>query len=70
MVTNQRMVFPEPAKNMDGDEESIGEELEEHTFAIDPQERASQLPFAKHTALEEPLSSFPVVKIAGDVVIC
>ena len=48
----------------------IGEELEEHTLAIDPQERASRLPFAKHTALEEPLGSFPVVKIAGDVVIC
>ncbi len=40
-MTNQRMVFPEPAKNVDGDEGSIGEDLEEHTFAIDPQERAS-----------------------------
>ena len=69
-MTNQRMVFPEPAKNVDGDEGLIGEELEEHTFAIDPQERASRLPLAKHTALEEPLGSFPVVKIAGDVVIC
>ena len=69
-MTNQRMVFPEPAKNVDGDERLIGEELEEHTFAIDPQERASRLPFAKHTALEEPLGSFPVVKIASDVVIC
>ena len=35
-MTNQRIVFPEPAKNVDRDEESIGEELEEHTFAIDP----------------------------------
>ena len=69
-MTNQRMVFPEPAKNVDGDEGSIGEELEEHTFAIDPQETASRLPLAKHTALEEPLGSFPVVKITGDVVIC
>ena len=69
-MTNQRMVFPEPAKNVDGDEGSIGKELEEHTFAINPQKRASRLPFAKHTALEEPLGSFLVVKIAGDVVIC
>ena len=69
-MTNHRMVFPEPAKNADGDEGSIGEELEEHTFAIDPQERASFLPFAKHTALEEPLGSFSMVKIAGDVVVC
>ena len=69
-MTNQRIVFPEPAKNVDRDEESISEDLEEHTFAIDPQERASRLPFTKHTALEEPLRSFPVVKIAGDVVIC
>ena len=64
------MVFPEPAKNVGGDEGSIGEELEEHTFAMDPQEGASRLPFAKHTALEEPLGRFPVMKIAGDVVIC
>ena len=70
MTTNQRIVFPEPAKKVDGDERSIGEELEEHTFAIDPQEGAIRLPFAKHTALEEPLGSFPVVKIAGNVLIC
>ena len=64
------MVFPDPAKNVDDDEGSIGGEMEEHTFAIDPQERASRLPFTKHTALEEPLGSIPVVKITGDVVIC
>ena len=69
-MTNQRMVFPEPAKNVDDDEGSISEEYEEHTFAIDPQERGPRLPIAKHTALEEPLGSFPVVEIAGDVVIC
>jgi hypothetical protein len=64
------MVFPEPAENADGDEGSIGEELERLTFAIYPQERTSRLPFAKHSTFKEPLSSFPVVKIAGDVVIC
>ena len=69
-MTNHRMVFPEPAKNVDRDEGSIGEELEEHTFSIDPQEGTIRLPLVKHTALEEPLGSFPVVKIAGDVVIC
>jgi hypothetical protein len=69
-MTNQMMVFPEPAENVDGDEESIGEELERLTFAIYPQERTSQLPFAKHTTIKEPLGRFPVVKIAGDVVIC
>ena len=68
-MTNHRMVFPEPAKNANGDEGSIGEELEKHTFAIDPQERASRLPFAKHTASEEPLGSIAVMKIAGNVVI-
>ena len=70
MTTNQRIVFPEPAKNVDGDEGSIGEELEGHTFAMDPQEGADRLPFAKHTALKEPLGSFFVVKIAGNVLIC
>ena len=64
------MVFPEPAENVDGDEGSIGEELERLTFAIYPQERTSQLPFAKHTSFKEPLGRFPVVKIACDVVIC
>ena len=68
-MTYQMMVFPEPAKNMDGDEGLIGEELEEHMFTIDPQQRASRLPLAKHTALKEPLGSFLVVKITGDVMI-
>ena len=69
-MANQMMVFPEPAENVDGDEGSIGEELERLTFAIYPQERTSQLPFAKHTSFKEPLGRFPVVKIACDVVIC
>jgi hypothetical protein len=63
------MVFPEPAENVDDDEEPISDDLEEHTFAIDPQER-SRVPLAKHAALEEPLGRFPVVKIVRDVVIC
>ena len=69
-MTNQRIVFPEPAKNVDGDEGWIGGELEKHTFAIDPQKRTSRLPFAKHSALEEPLGGSLVVTIARDVVIC
>ena len=69
-MTNQRIVFPEPAKNVDDDEEPISEDLEEHTFSIDPQERTTRLPLAKHTALEEPLGRFPVVNIARNVVIC
>ena len=68
-MTNQRMVFPEPAKNVDSDEGRIGEQLEARTFAIDPEKRTGRLPFAKHTSLEEPLGSFPVVTIARDVVI-
>ena len=63
------MVFPEPAMNAEGYVGSIGEESEERTFTIDPQERASRLPFAKHTAFEEPLGGSSVVKIASDVVI-
>ena len=69
-MTNQRIVFPDPAKNVEGDEGPIGEKSEEGTFAIDPQERASRLPFAEHTAFEEPLGSSSVVNIARDVVIC
>ena len=69
-MTNHRMVFPEPAKNVNDNEELISEDLEKHTFAIYPQERTSQLPLAKRAALEEPPGRFPVVKIACDVVIC
>ena len=70
MITDQRIVFPDPAKNVKGDEGPIGEESGERTFAIDPQERPSRLPFANHTALEEPLGSSSVVNIGRDVVIC
>ncbi len=48
---------------------SIWEKWEEHTFAIDPQERASGLPFAKDTAMKEPLRCSPVVNVACDIVI-
>ena len=70
MITYQRIVFPDPAKNVEGDEGPIGGELEEQTFAIDPQERSSRLPFSKHTTFEEPLGSPSVVNIARDVMIC
>ena len=46
-MTDQRMLFPEPAKNADGDQEWIGEKWGEHTFAIDPQESANRLPFCQ-----------------------
>ena len=64
------IVFPEPAEIVDSDEGPIGEEWEKLTFAIYPQERTSQVPFAKHTTFKEPLGRFPVVKIACDVVVC
>ena len=69
-ITNQRIVFPDPAENVEGDEGPIGEEWEERTFAIDPQERARRFPFSKHTAFEEPLGTSSVVNIARNVVIC
>ena len=69
-MTNQRMVFPDPAKNVDDDEDPgpISKKMD-RTFTINPQERASRHPFAKHIPFEEPLSSSPVVKVASDVVI-
>jgi len=47
-MTNQRMLLPELAMNMasnQASQKSIREEWEEHTFAVDPQERSSRLPF-------------------------
>ena len=69
-MTDQRMLFPEPAKNADGDWEKIGNEYGEHTFAIDPQERAGGFPFRKDPATKEPLSRSIVLDAARDVVIC
>ena len=68
-MTNQRMVFPEPAKSMNGGQGLVIEDLKLHTFAMDPQEGPGQLPFVKHTALEEPSGSSPVAKVARNVMI-
>jgi len=63
------MLLPEPAEQVNGNQESIWEEWEEHTFSVDPQERASGLPFTKDTALKEPLGCSSMVNVACDVVI-
>ena len=63
------MLLPEPAKNVDVDQGSVGEERVEHTFAVDPQERARGLPFRKGTALREPLCRSPLVNAACNVVV-
>ena len=64
------MLFPEPAKNADGHQERIGDEQGEHTFAIDPQERAGGFPFRKDLTTKEPLSRSVVLDAVRDVVIC
>ena len=63
------MLFPEPANNADGDQSIILEEYEGRTFAIDPQECASGLPFCEYTALREPLGRPSMVEVARDVMI-
>ena len=42
---------------------------EEHTLAIDPQERASGFPFGEHSATKEPLSGSIVLDTACDTVV-
>jgi hypothetical protein len=68
-MTDQRMLFPEPAEGNDHQQQSGGG-LWERTFAIDPQERASGFPFRKDSAAKEPLSRPIVLNTACDVVIC
>ena len=63
------MLFPEPAKNADSGQRSNGEEREAHTFAVDPQERASGLPFRKDTALRKPLGRSPMMDVSCNVMI-
>jgi hypothetical protein len=65
------MLLPEPAKNADGDQGSFGEgRVGTYTFAVDPQESASGLPFRKDTALREPLRRFSMMNVDCNVVIC
>jgi hypothetical protein len=64
------MLFPDPAKNADSHQKRIEDEWGEHTFAIDPQERASGFPLPKNSAPKEPLSRSSVLDTACDVVIC
>ena len=45
------------------------EPWEEHTFAIDPQERASGFPFREDSAAKEPLSGTIVLDTTCDGVI-
>ena len=63
------MLLPEPAKNAGSGQGSIGEEWEEHTFTVDPQERSHRLPLRKGTALKEPLRRSPLVDFGCDVLI-
>jgi hypothetical protein len=63
------MLLPEPAKNA-GDQGSIWEKLEGHTFAVDPQERPIGLPSRKDASSKEPLGCSPMVNVPCDVVIC
>ena len=63
------MLLPDPAMNAYGDQRSSREEREVRTFAVDPQEGASRLPFRKDTALKEPFGCSAVVNFACDVVI-
>ena len=42
---------------------------QEHTLAIDPQERASGFPFRKHSTAKEPFSGSIVLDTACDDVI-
>jgi hypothetical protein len=47
-----------------------GMDWEEHTLAVDPQERASGFPFRKDATAKEPLSASIVLDTASDGVIC
>jgi hypothetical protein len=46
-----------------------GVDLEGHTLAVDPQERARGFPFGKYSATKEPLSGSIVLNAACDAVI-
>src|SRR6266404_1735752 len=69
-MTDQRMLFPEPAKNRDAHQTWIGEAWRKHTFTTYPQEGAIGFPFLESTAAKEPLSRSAVLDTACDIVIC
>jgi hypothetical protein len=69
-MTDQRMLFPEPAKNASDYQERIEDEGGEHTFAMNPQESANRFPIRKDPAPKEPLSGSIMLNAARDVVVC
>ena len=69
-MTDQRMLFPEPAKDAENHQKWVGKEWRRHTLSMDPQEGASGFPLPKDSAAKEPLSCSVMLNTARDAVIC
>src|SRR6266702_6439023 len=72
MITNQRMLFPEPATMIRSDQVLGGYEgAEGRTFPVDPQQGYGGLglPVHKCTSLEEPRCRPPMLSVVRDILI-
>ena len=68
-MTNQSVVFPEPAKQIGGHQELRREISNERTFSLNPEEGAVCHPIGEHAAIEKPRGGV-MVHIARAVVVC
>src|SRR6266702_2527016 len=72
MITNQRILFPEPATMIRSDQYLGGcERTDERTFPVDPQQGCGRLgfPFHEKTSLEEPCRRPFVLSAARDILV-
>ena len=69
-MTNQRMLFPDPAMQIGGHEDLSSKRHVELTLSMDPQERSDRDPVLEYSTVEEPHSCSLILSLAPDVVIC
>jgi hypothetical protein len=69
-MTNQRILFPDPAVKIGVHQVMSSKGYDGLTFSVNPQERTGQHPVLEYHALKEPPGSSLRFDLARSVVIC
>ena len=69
-MTNQRMLFPDPAMQIGDNEGLRSKRYVKLTLSMNPQQRSDRDPVLEYGAFEEPCGCSLVLVLASDVVIC
>ena len=69
-MTNQRMLFPDPATQIGNHQFPNVKRQEELTFSMDPQERSGRHPVIEYVASKEPRGRSLMLGLACIVLIC